>query len=526
MVYLIVILFCLGTLFLSSSFFIDAQILPKWYAMLYCMLGAGICYAIRFIVKPLSIRLDNQKIMKFVWIIVIFCTLQGLYGVVQSIDLLPVMGFRLTGSFDNPAGFAASLCAGFSLCLLFFELYKKKGPLLLALLCALILFLSIVLSGSRTGILSLILLCGIFLRKKIPIHSGLKTAILCIIILLSATGLYFIKKDSADGRMLIWQCSWNMFLDKPLLGHGVGGFETAYMDYQAAFFIENSDSKYAILADTVQHPFNEYIRIAVDYGTIGLLLLLLYVGFIVYCYLRYPNVYSRAALLCLISIAWFSFFSYPFMYPFVWFIFIVCSFAIIVNSGIIKLRISSILKKTLCVVSIGIFSFTIYQISARMQADIAWCKLTNRSHFLDSESLFFQYQSLHPLLKKDRYFLYNYSAVLHEKKKFEESLAIAKECRELWADYDLEMLIAENYNKLKQSYYAERHFELASRMCPNRFVPLYKMVLLYRTEQREEEAKILAEHIIEKDIKVQSNKIQNIKKEMEEFITNTNQQLK
>ena len=43
------------------------------------------------------------------------------------------------------------------------------------------------------------------------------------------------------------------------------------MDYQAQFFHRNPDSGYAILADTVQQPFNEFLRIAVDYGLGGII---------------------------------------------------------------------------------------------------------------------------------------------------------------------------------------------------------------------------------------------------------------
>ena len=37
--------------------------------------------------------------------------------------------------------------------------------------------------------------------------------------------IYYYKKDSADGRLLIWRVSIDMIADAPLVGHGIGTFE-------------------------------------------------------------------------------------------------------------------------------------------------------------------------------------------------------------------------------------------------------------------------------------------------------------
>lgn len=59
-----------------------------------------------------------------------------------------------------------------------------------------------------------------------------------------------------------------------LTGYGTGGFEAHYMDYQADYFEKHPADSYSILADNVQYPFCEYLRIIIDYGIIGILLLL------------------------------------------------------------------------------------------------------------------------------------------------------------------------------------------------------------------------------------------------------------
>lgn len=65
----------------------------------------------------------------------------------------------LSGSFDNPAGYAASLCAGFPAVFYIYMHYCSKlirGSVILAGLCVIIV---VVLSGSRTGILSIAVMC-------------------------------------------------------------------------------------------------------------------------------------------------------------------------------------------------------------------------------------------------------------------------------------------------------------------------------------------------------------------------------
>jgi O-antigen ligase len=65
-----------------------------------------------------------------------------------------------------------------------------------------------------------------------------------------------------------------MIKEKPLFGHGVGGFKANYMNYQARYFEEHPDSKYAMLADNVNRPFSEYLLLLTEYGLAGFALFL------------------------------------------------------------------------------------------------------------------------------------------------------------------------------------------------------------------------------------------------------------
>lgn len=92
------------------------------------------------------------------------------------------------------------------------------------------------------------------------------------------------------------------------------------MDYQAQYFKEHPDSQFAILADNIKSPFNEYLSVGVQFGILTWVLLIAAGIFLILCHRKHPTKAGYVSLLSLLSIAVFSFFSYPFTYPFIWII--------------------------------------------------------------------------------------------------------------------------------------------------------------------------------------------------------------
>lgn len=69
-----------------------------------------------------------------------------------------------------------------------------------------------------------------------------------------------------------------------VLGHGIGSFEARYMDYQADYFRQYGLNRYSMLADNVKHPFNEYLGVLLNFGFVGLLMILALITLLIYCY--------------------------------------------------------------------------------------------------------------------------------------------------------------------------------------------------------------------------------------------------
>ena len=514
-VFLFFFLLCLGTLFLSSSSFVNAQTAPKWYVFLFFSSAILITFALYSIFSDIKKLRLNDLVLPFCLIVTVLCTVQALYGIAQFFRLFPAVGkFRVVGSFDNPAGFAACLCAGFPF---FFYFLAKKEWWIRSISIAgmLIIGFSISLSGSRAGMLALVVvgLAGFLYLFQ----AGTKTRILVgVFLVLLTIGLYFVKKDSSDGRLLIWQCSWEMIKDKPLIGHGPGGFKAGYMNYQAKYFEEHSDSKYAMLADNIGHPFNEYVGLLVNYGLVGFLLFLGLLFLLIRAFRRNTNktILTYVACWCLTAIAVFAFFSYPLRYPFVWVVGIL-SVSVILFQG--KVKELKLLKHFYIPASILILALIVcFKSYSRLRTDLKWCKVAHLSLAGQTEQMLPEYQILHTELRNNELFLYNYAAELNFANRYEESLSIARECESLWADYDLQMLQADNYLQMKNYPEAEQHYQKAAAMCPAKFVPLYRLFLLYETTGEKENMCKAAKIIIDKPVKIVSPMISRIKYEVKQ----------
>ncbi len=133
---------------------------------------------------------------------------------------------------------------------------------------------------------------SIISQMKTP-YFRFRILVLYIVLILSIAagvwGLYKLKQGSADGRLLMWQVSWEMVKDKPLLGWGSGGFEAHYGNYQAQWFKSGKGTQaQELVAGTPDAPFNELVRVAVCYGLVGMVVVLLVLGSFFFTY-RMPK---------------------------------------------------------------------------------------------------------------------------------------------------------------------------------------------------------------------------------------------
>lgn len=510
---------CIGTLFISSVKFIDSQLLPKWFVMIGGVLLIGSYSIIHFLINPNKTNQNHKIPEQFGTIIIVSIVLtQAVYGILQYMGILsPTSTLQVTGSFDNPAGFAASLCAGFPFCFLGITQTKDKIRKVF-IVASILIIIAIICSESRSGIISIIIVSGYWIGKRIRISSKIKRVLFPILIFGIITGLYYYKKDSADGRMLIWKCSIPMLKENLLTGGGTGTFEPHYMDYQAEYFKERPDNPYSMLADNVQYPFCEYLNIGVSYGIAGLCLTFCAIGYIFKRYYEEQTSEKETAFLCWLAIASFALFSYPLMYPFVWLMLLYSTYLSTYKHIKKQRSYTTKLKMLVAGISLCLFIYTGIQTIQRIKAELEWKEISNLSLLGKTEDVLPRYKEIYTHFKTDRYFLYNYSAELYQAKKYKESLDLALQCRGHWADYDVEMLLGDLYEHMHQFQKAEQHYQWASYMCPNRFTPLYRLTKLYHSQGKKAKVIKLAKMITNKEIKIPSSTIYTIQQEIKNII--------
>ena len=461
----------------------------------------------------------------------IICTIIGIILCIwcagQLIGWLPSYHnmLSITGPFDNPAGISATLSL-----LLPFAMYEtdksNKWRQIIGIVISLAIVAFVIVSEARAAILAVAVILTAYAIHWVKTRTKIKFSTVHYYLMVAMgivlfVGLYSIKKDSANGRILIWKCSGQLIAKKPILGFGKNGFTANYMNEQALYFSKYPDSKYVMLADNVRHPFNEYIESIVEYGFIGFLL----TGLVLF----YPLYYSRKSnsnklfsiRLSLLSIATCSLFSYPLNYPFIRLITItIIAYLLVYNEDRRIFIVNNyFVKGIVIIISLGLLSATTFQILNERE----WNRIAHKSLRGETHKMLPRYKSLFRYLQCNDLFLYNYAAELNVAGHYEESLQIARKCEKLWTDYDLQMLMADNCLHLKQYYETESYLKKAAAMCPVKFMPLYRLTELYLETERKEEARILAQKILDKKEKIPSSTTKSIKNIMKNYLNGSSQ---
>jgi O-antigen polymerase len=242
-----------------------------------------------------------------------------LYGITRSFH----SGFKITGTFFNPAPYALYLAAIFPLalgnilgmnkletinenrmtiqglityirntsfgeeCKVQMTFVVNKLSSYISLLTVISILLVLPATMNRASWLGVIIgslfvfnyRYDLFNRVKLFLHSTFRTlvaiAIVTLLIGLSGVGLYNLKKGSSDGKLLIWEVTSGKIAEKPLFGYGVGRFEAEYNNWQAIYFQSRpaeTDGKKGMVAGNTKYCFNEYLEMFAELGIIGLLL--------------------------------------------------------------------------------------------------------------------------------------------------------------------------------------------------------------------------------------------------------------
>ena len=427
--------------------------------------------------------------MKFVTIIIIWSLIAA--GAVEAVwGLLQVYGYEpsnhllyaLTGSFYNPGPYSGFLAMCVPVAL--HEWLEGKRIWKHVSLVALVLMLVVLPSGmSRSAWLAALVASGYVLgmhyREKVCRYwkyfcvGGLLLVVL-------AVGAYHWKKDSADGRLLMWKVATQTVLDQPWQGVGWEYVAGAYGDAQERYFASGAASEQeAHVAGAPEYVFNEYLQVAMAWGVPALCGILLLVGVCFYLGHR-----GRMFGVCggLLSLGVFAFASYPFQFL----EFILAFLALLVSCAMSHRK--AWVRVLVLVLGIGL---GVYLSENRPQKNAR--RMFEQAH------------------------------ALHKAGQWHASIELLEETMKVSSDAMVLNIIGKNYQALGQPYLAESWFIRSTHRLPNRIYPYYLLSKLYAEHPKyfpKEKLEWAVRMVLEKEAKVESTAIKQMREEVKDIMQN------
>lgn len=204
--------------------------------------------------------------------------LVGLSGVTQPEAVPGAAQSRLIGGIGDPNELASVLVPALAFAL--FAVCATRSPLLRALLLgsALVLAVALFRTESRGGIVGLGVLLAAAPFLAGPVRGRAVAASLATV----AVGIFYFVLiappkalsrithfGSGSGRTDLWHVALRMFENHPVVGVGVGNFQTLEPSYALSNFNLNSVD---YVASNVQPVHNTYLHFLVELGVFGFLL--------------------------------------------------------------------------------------------------------------------------------------------------------------------------------------------------------------------------------------------------------------
>lgn len=435
-----------------------------------------------------------------------------------NLIILKNFNYRLLGSFNNPGVLAIYLGSAFvfSLSLYCSSTEASIKDKLIKNLSGIYILLAIIIlpaTQSRTACISAIItgLLVITVKYKsillrlskfrylIGITVFLALATICIF-------LYQYKKDSADGRIVIWDTTTILIKRNFLTGIGFQQFQNKFPDFQSEYFKTHQEDSVKF-PDKDDYAFNDFMQILAENGIVGLMLfvIFLFTLFRLYFNTKSSNKWIRASQFGVLFILISALTSYPFEIVPIWFVFI---FFILIISTFSEGKTCFKMNKVLTggmVIAGCLFCF--YQLYMQRNLIIARTSIASARQDIDNEKYSESVKHFETALKYSP----SEKRILLELGKSYLLMNNNKQCIQLLtgaqryiSDPFLSSNLAEACENIGDFHNSEFHFQNSINMMPNRMYPQYMLVKMYIKSKQYDKAKKMAEKVINMPVKVES----------------------
>ena len=425
------------------------------------------------------------------WILILAGMVEALWGLGQVYGYLPVKHamFPLTGSFYNPGPYGGFLAMAFPVCL--WEVLShyrncRKGLAYWISLVGLVLIgIMLPATMSRTAwvavAISSVYVCGSVypteiksLGKRLSLKCKYWKVVVLLLLLAVGTAGYLMKKDSADGRLLMWKVSAQAVLEHPWTGVGWEQVPGAYGDAQEKYFASGeATAQEEHVAGSPEYVFNEYLQVAMAWGVPALCGILMVV-IVLFCLGHGERQYGACG--GLLSLGVFAFSSYPFQFM---------EF-IVTFIGLLVVCLMAVRRTWVQVGALALgFGISLYISENRPERNAR--QMFERAH------------------------------ALHRAGEWQASTDLLKETMKISSDAMILNIIGKNYQGLGKYKEAEDWFIRSTHRLPNRIYPYYLLVKLY-AEHPDVFPKVKLEQaarmVMEKEPKVESTAIREMREEV------------
>ena len=502
-----------------------------------------------FMARILWSQFDMRRLHQLLIIILITGILEALYGLGQLYGIWASHHslFSITGTFFNPGPFSGWLAAVLPIAVYGVLLEKTasvpSGRTLYYLGTVFLICAALVLipAESRAAILACVLGTVVAAWPKIrslPIwrYRWVKSA-LATVTLASLLGLYFLKKDSADGRLLIYKVTAQMIADAPLTGWGWDGFQRLSNTYQADYFLQghgNEHEKY--LAGHIEFGFNEVLEFTAEMGLIGLLIVCGIAFLLVRRWQDRPSTSFRHTpvdyLAAGVTVAWctFSLFSYPMSIP---------ALAVILPvtiAGINTALIHRDLEKSgpvdrntfsfrllVCAFLLACSGYGFYWTTHYIPLSLKWKAANIHQSNKEYSMANYLYRELYPDLQNEGLFLQFAGKSLSLEEQYDESTPMLERALLFTSDPTIYTTLGTDYS-LSGPYNTEKNdrteylLTQAKYMSPYKYYPRYLLAQYYNAVGQSGKAREEAAELLKIQPKVISSATAEIRTVMESIV--------
>ena len=487
-----------------------------------------------YIVNPQrTVRIVSESVQ---WVLMGFGAMEALHGLGQIAGIYPSNHslFVLTGTFYNPGPYSGYLAAVLPIALHRMLVSNGKKDRLSVVqyyfsMCVLLLICCVLPAGmSRAAWFASLISCGyvvlrayrVKVKSFVSKHRYAVSGVLIVGTLL-ASSAYFMKRDSADGRLLIWKITSQAIASSPWGEENGRTFSAIYGDAQERYFTncEYSESE-AWVAGTPDFAFNEFLQIAVEHG------IWVSVLFVTVLLMLLKIAGSRKHLAgmggCLVSLMVFACFSYPLHIPTIVSVWLL-TLMVLCGEGLVMIKrkrnaVAVLLPVVVAGLTASVNMYGMY--FARIQAVHEWMPVRVLYHSGAFKAAAEEYGKLYDKMSWHKDFCFEYGRTLYKAGSYSDAENVLLKAMKVSGDPMILNMLGRNAQESGEYGKAEKYLLRSTRRLPERVYPHYLLVKLYAEPEYFDRIKLIREAkcVLNAEPKVNSTAIREMRQEVKKIL--------